>query len=1359
MELIPAEVGSLNRFLEEWSLHDSRELEASFKDASDMTTFLGIAQRLRSKGYKETSQEDYLNIITPDQLRFTIIGNAVIETYCRDDTLGGKPFKVMIKDRAGPENNLDLAEYNSRIKIRREIELLPSDPKVAELLGRWDTVRKAFRMIRRWSFKGQGIQIDMSMIRSTQTDKKGQFLWQQTFSERDLARSPIKYEVEVELLREGRDFSKNPVEELTNAKKDLIRGMGEVLRGIHNHYLLLRNSVKTKVLTGYQGLTGVREFRGNAPVTLNFENMKKKRTTKIPNIRDGYNVTDKADGLRMLGYVDESGELYMIDMSMRVYRTGQKRIACADSLVDGEYITKSKDDEPIFQFLLFDIYYAPGKRDVHTLPFAPVSGDADKKEKSRYGELTTWSDKWNDGEGPTILPGSGVTVKNKILVAAKSFLFGVKEGVAGPSIFTQCGTILKMVKEYNTDGVILTPNEVPLPDNPSETFAKQFKWKPAHDNTVDFLVMVDKDIESGQDAIIEGLRPVSEEYIQYKTLRLYVGTSAEPAFQNPRGTVLFNMPLPDQSGSYDPQRGLAERGKKRAFKPTLFNPLDYPDTMANTCYLEAETDPSSEIDIIKCEDDGDIIQDRTIVEMRYDQSKPAGWRWIPIRVRQDKTERFQKGIIGRTMNADKTANGVWSSIHEPITLHMISTGSESPLESEIVKVEKAEVGAVYYDRGEKKEDIEIIKGLRNFHRLYIKENILLGRGLKGGGKTLVDLACGQGGDLWSWINFGARFVYGTDIAGNGITDPKGGAYSRYLNAVMKYGGYDDISKMIFTIGSSSKLISNGEAGATAEEADIMRSVFGRVAPEGPVPPFVEKYGRGVLQEGADCVAIMFAIHYFFETSQSLATIIQNISDSLKIGGLFVGCCFDGQKVFDMLRDVPEGGSKVGKEGTSEIWKITKNYSATDLTTGPESVGLGIDVEFMSIGTKQREYLVPFAMLEEKLGDIGCELLTPDELLALGLQNSTAMFEVSYEMAKKQGEKYPMSPIVKEYSFLNRWFIFKRRRMTRLAPAPALGLGAKTPPLYESAEVPEAIAAAAPAAPLAPAKPKTMQEKLAEAKAKALALKAAKAPAAPSVPALGQEEQGAAAAGGGGAVGDPAAAGSALRTVGVEAPGGRKIYAPAQIFSFWSLADLNDTRLKIGHPEAARWLSLSAPAIIEDKETKVKYPSVEHFIAGMKYKLASNKPSLAKDNFSQEGSIHQEFDILRAAQSVNRGSKLTEEQAFTLLKEERTRVIEESSSIGLKGMKKFRATFDAGKWLTVKDEVLRDALSQRYNNDELVRTILQAAKDKKLYLLYNVGRGTGPVISSDLGGVRAADGTIEGDNKVGKIYMELSGNNT
>jgi predicted NAD-dependent protein-ADP-ribosyltransferase YbiA (DUF1768 family) len=167
---------------------------------------------------------------------------------------------------------------------------------------------------------------------------------------------------------------------------------------------------------------------------------------------------------------------------------------------------------------------------------------------------------------------------------------------------------------------------------------------------------------------------------------------------------------------------------------------------------------------------------------------------------------------------------------------------------------------------------------------------------------------------------------------------------------------------------------------------------------------------------------------------------------------------------------------------------------------------------------------------------------------------------------------------------------------------------------------------------------------------------------------------------------------------------------------------------------------------------VTYPSVDHYMAAMKYKLATNKPELASKIFSQEGEVHQSFLRTRATESAQGARALTAQRDHDLLKGERAKVLEESNPLGTTGMKKYRVTFDEGRWFGVKDGVLRDALTQRWSKDERLRRIVQAIKAKGLVLLYYTGPGSG----SDLGGKRTSEGYIDGENKVGKILMELAG---
>jgi predicted NAD-dependent protein-ADP-ribosyltransferase YbiA (DUF1768 family) len=403
----------------------------------------------------------------------------------------------------------------------------------------------------------------------------------------------------------------------------------------------------------------------------------------------------------------------------------------------------------------------------------------------------------------------------------------------------------------------------------------------------------------------------------------------------------------------------------------------------------------------------------------------------------------------------------------------------------------------------------------------------------------------------------------------------------------------------------------------------------------------------------------------------------------------------------------------------------------------------IDVEFISIGTQQREYLVPFGLLKAKMAEIGCELLTKEECAGLGLVNSTALFEESFDMARKAKKDYQMSPTVRQYSFFNRWFIFKRRRgemldgdMAALATASLLVV-----PTVTKAEA--AVDAAK--TQLALVQSVAASEPSAEA-----AVKDAESALTTATVAL--EKEAAAGTTGPAAVASSSASsaapalGQALHTLPV-ASEGRK-YKLQELYQFYIGASQSD-KLKIGDPDAARWLAPSAPFPIIDPTTKVEYPSLEHYLAGMKYKVATNKPELSTNIFSVTGTIHEESLRNRAVESAQGARALSAERDYELLKDERKKVIDESSPLF---MKKYRATFDEGAWFAQKDAILAEGLRQRWERDARLRRIVEAVKAKGMVLLYYTGPGSG----SNLGGTRRPNETIDGENKVGRILMELAG---
>jgi hypothetical protein len=442
--------------------------------------------------------------------------------------------------------------------------------------------------------------------------------------------------------------------------------------------------------------------------------------------------------------------------------------------------------------------------------------------------------------------------------------------------------------------------------------------------------------------------------------------------------------------------------------------------------------------------------------------------------------------------------------------------------------------------------------------------------------------------------------------------------------------------------------------------------------------------------------------------------IKNLSETVKIGGLFIGCCFDGDKVFNLLRGLDRGRSKSGIIGETPVCTITKDYDREELLPDDESIGLGIDVEFISIGTTHKEYLVPFELLKKKLRAIGFELLEKKDLDEFGLNASTNTFNVSYEMTQvdnsrgKKGKKtYSMPDAVKEFSFLNRWFIFKRIGEVGISEIPKIELVTEETKGSEGA----------------------IESKVAEEESEA----AAKAEA-------NEEEE------------EEEEEVIASET-GAKLPPRDKKFSEVEVFRFGSdarQADVLGIKDATGKKDVnvGRWLGLAAPFNqIDPDDDSIKYPSIEHYLAAMKLKLASNKPDLAKTLMSTAGKIHQEFANKRRIELVKQESA----RDFELLGEEAVQVRKMMTKTELN---KFRVVFDEDKWIPIKDRVLMDALKYRWEHDKRFRETVEAARNAGKYLLYSTKIAS---VASELGGTRSlSTSMIEGENKVGRFIMELAG---
>jgi len=546
--------------------------------------------------------------------------------------------------------------------------------------------------------------------------------------------------------------------------------------------------------------------------------------------------------------------------------------------------------------------------------------------------------------------------------------------------------------------LIFTPNASSLPKGKG-SWAAQLKWKPAEENTVDFLVIMESE---------DSMKLNNDAIVLCKTLHLYVGSDANIQFRDVRKTVLE-------------EESIAPPTDRVQYKPVEFISDPF-DPYASVCYVPVEEGK------IYTNRTRDVIPDRSIVEMAYHPENPIGFRWEPTRVRWDKTGQFQSGEFKRTFNNDRTAQSIWTSIHEPITKEMICTGSLFP------KSEMADMAKLYYKVGVSKFDTKLTKGLQSFHNKYIKDKILLHSTLHSFKEPkLLDMSCGKGGDLQKWVRNGAHFVLGCDIAESGLIDPRDSIYKRYIEQIQERGGRDRVAPMVFVQADASKLYADGTAGMTPADRAILRSLWGH--PEPTVPSMVRKL-EGIASSGFHIVSFMFSLHYMFRDRAMFDGWLMNLGASLQTDGYFIGCCFDGDTIAKKLQAVPEGQVLVGAQKSTTLWSIRKQYD--DSYTGvlpatDEGLGRAISVYFASIGEEHQEYLMSFPYLVKRLREIGCELLTEEEYRTIGLRNSTALFETSHEMAMEHGEIYPMIPEIQEYSYFHRWFIFKRKTNAVVAP--------------------------------------------------------------------------------------------------------------------------------------------------------------------------------------------------------------------------------------------------------------------------------------------------------------------------------------
>ena len=821
-----------------------------------------------------------------------------------------------------------------------------------------------------------------------------------------------KYEVEIELLAEevgtGTEYA-----EVTPIVAELRRVITYVLQGWQGTNYPIAQKEMREVGDSYASLMGRKpgqrlrpaDFAGPASLTLQLQNVAPVyEAAAVANGRQDYTVTDKADGDRKLLLID-GGRAYLIDTNMGIAFTGSRADARLNgTLLDGEHIPRNRSGAYINLYAAFDIYFLAGE-DVRTRHFMGPNG--------RHAALVRLM-------GELDLSAAGGTGPSPLRLEAKTF-YRTSET---QTVFMACRTVLEKEMSglfaYDTDGLIFTPANLALgasspestaaPPSRRITWDRSFKWKPPQHNTIDFMVTFAK-TEGGaaklHSRFESGLDTSSAvQLAQYRTVVLRVGFSeAKHGFLNPCQAVLDG----EKAGG---------GGNKHDYRPVQFFPTHPYDPEAGICHLDLVPD-SAGVPVPFAES-GELIEDNTIVEFRYDASRPGPRRWIPVRVRRDKTAELQAG--GRNFgNAYHVANSNWHTIHYPITSDMLTTGKDIPDEF-------ADDDIYYKTDGQRGST----RAMRDFHNLFVKRRLIDGVSPKGG--TLIDLAVGKAGDLSKWTNAELGLVLGIDISRDNLENRLDGACTRFLKYEEKF---PRCPQCLFAQGDATQNIHSGMGLFTQTGKRPVGAVLGR---GGRAKAKLGKavygaYGKG--RAGVDVTSMQFALHYVWETHQTLQQFIVNVTQLTKVGGCFIGTCFDGEAVFRLLSSKKEGESVSMYDGDVKIWEITKRYDRDAFEPDQSSVGLAVDVYQQSINKAAREYLVNFGYLNRLMDNCGFTPLTPEEAKEAGLPSSAGSFEQMFgalrsevarnpRVSRRVGQAMDMSQDEKRISFMNRFFVYKRR---------------------------------------------------------------------------------------------------------------------------------------------------------------------------------------------------------------------------------------------------------------------------------------------------------------------------------------------
>jgi hypothetical protein len=696
------------------------ELEIRFGRYNAQRFFPGVSANVfqallkclvNTPAYTSTPALDMLKLITEDGTTLTVTDQTAIRAIARGSIMPSTGTTCMRKVKQPPFDN---EEYEYRIGIATE------SPISVDAFAPLDSPC-IYRLLKRFSFTSLDklCRLDLSVTQTSRRPAK-------SLEDAQLQKTDPQYEIEIEWIGEDRNQAHTAIYSHVNLALKYIQD---------THYPMSR-SQRLDVLKGYADAfhrghksspedivrSSRRFFLGAMPGTLSLVNvLPLDIKTNAPNIRaaypDDYTVTEKADGVRCLLFVDGSGDAYMIDRSMRVRRTGLRQPNRL-TLIDGEYVPE------LLNFLAFDLLFQDGK-DVRDLPLMRSKLHPEDRRLGRIDLLRTMLH-----HSPfSIAQEPGMHVKTKQFTADKDCLAVAK------SIWRTRTTRFK----HNIDGVFFTPRRDRYPKTEMrQSWGRCLKWKPRDLLSIDFKCSVKPDMQYVFQTDASGERVM----IPCKIVHLLVAMPGQG----------------DTGASVQPFRPSTHTEVRRIAPFIAKIPLDEGNKMFATDPLTHHRHQ---------------FGDRSIVEFSYDSTRQEGLEWVPLRVRTDKTVPNASRTAESVWEVMHDAKGLLS---DP---RIFDIGSDE-FNERILREEwgKQQKGDAYYHVQESLSDRHRspIYKMRTFHNIFVKRTLymaaskaLLGQTGEPSVKALLELGAGKGGDYSKWRDADVTRVFAVDTDKRGLS--------------------------------------------------------------------------------------------------------------------------------------------------------------------------------------------------------------------------------------------------------------------------------------------------------------------------------------------------------------------------------------------------------------------------------------------------------------------------------------------------------------------------------------------------------------------------------------------------------------